>query len=108
MDEATRQITLPITGMTCANCVATIERNLKRLDGVTQAAVNLASERATVEFDPARLDTQGILARVRRAGYDVALGDADWPLRRLADERCIRASRHSREHLPCPHRYSSA
>ena len=52
---ATRQITLPITGMTCANCAATIERNLKKLPGLASAAVNLASERASVEYDPQAL-----------------------------------------------------
>jgi len=36
----TKQLTLPITGMTCANCVATVERNLKKLDGVENAVVN--------------------------------------------------------------------
>ena len=51
----TKQLTLPITGMTCANCVATVERNLKKLDGVNTAVVNLSSERATVEFDSAKL-----------------------------------------------------
>ena len=49
----TKQFILPITGMTCANCVATIERNLKKLDGVQEANVNLSSERATVMFDSA-------------------------------------------------------
>ena len=39
----TKQIILPIKGMTCANCVATIERNLKKLDGVEDVAVNLSS-----------------------------------------------------------------
>ena len=48
----TKQLTLPITGMYCANCVSTIERNLKKVHGVRQAAVNLASERAVVEYDP--------------------------------------------------------
>ncbi len=48
----TKQLTLPITGMTCANCVATVERGLKKQTGVQTAAVNLSSERATVTFDP--------------------------------------------------------
>jgi Cu+-exporting ATPase len=82
---ASKQITLPITGMTCANCVSTVERNLKRLDGVETASVNLASERAAVAYDPARLSPDDLIARVRRAGYDVALGEARLPLRRLAD-----------------------
>ena len=55
MAESTRTVTLPITGMTCANCVGTIERGLRKLDGVEVANVNLASERASVEFDPTRL-----------------------------------------------------
>jgi len=85
MAEASRTVTLPITGMTCANCVATIERNLKKLDGVQVANVNLASERASVEFDPARLSAPALVERIRRAGYDVALGEANLGLVRLGD-----------------------
>ncbi|HSB90335.1 MAG TPA: heavy metal translocating P-type ATPase [Anaerolineales bacterium] len=90
MPETTRQLTLPITGMTCANCVATIERNLRKLDGVESAVVSLASERASVEFDPARVDQEKLIARVRRAGYDVALGEAAIPLTRIADDNDAR------------------
>ena len=49
MPEETR-VTLPITGMTCANCVGRVERALKKLSGVLDASVNLATERATVEY----------------------------------------------------------
>ena len=83
--EAKKSLTLPITGMTCANCVAAVERNLKKLDGVKSANVNLASERANVEFDPAQVDQNDIIARIRRAGYDIALGEADFVLKRLSD-----------------------
>jgi Cu+-exporting ATPase len=41
---ADKTLTLPVTGMTCANCVATVERNVRKLDGVQQANVNFASE----------------------------------------------------------------
>src|SRR5512134_1153803 len=82
----TKQLTLPITGMTCANCVATVERNLKKLDGVNSAVVNLSSERATVEFDTARLGLADMIARVNRAGYGVATGEADLIIKRLADD----------------------
>jgi Cu+-exporting ATPase len=82
---STEQITLPITGMTCANCVATIERSLKRLPGVESAEVNLASERAAVVYDPARLGPDAMVERIRRAGYDVASGEASIALRRLSD-----------------------
>jgi Cu+-exporting ATPase len=80
-----KQIVLPITGMTCANCVATIERNLKKLDGVSTAVVNLSSERATVEFDPSKLVLDDILTRVARAGYGVAQGEADIIIKQLGD-----------------------
>ena len=86
----TKQLTLPVTGMTCANCVATVERNLKRLDGVGSAVVNLSSERATVEFDPLKLDLSVIIARVERAGYGIATGEADLIITRLADDNDAR------------------
>ena len=86
----TKQLTLPITGMTCANCVATVERNLKKLDGVNTAVVNLSSERATVEFDSAKLALGDVIARVQRAGYSVATGEADLVIKRLADDNDAR------------------
>ncbi|WKZ49390.1 MAG: heavy metal translocating P-type ATPase [Anaerolineales bacterium] len=86
----TKQLTLPITGMTCANCVATVERNLKKLDGVNSAVVNLSSERATVDFDSAKLGLTDMIARVQRAGYGVATGEAELVIKRLADDNDAR------------------
>jgi len=85
-----KQVTLPITGMTCANCVATIERNLKKVDGVQVALVNLSSERATVEFDPQRTGLDVLVGRVERAGYGVATGEADLLIRRMSDDNDAR------------------
>jgi len=76
--------------MTCANCVATVERNLKRVNGVTNAVVNLSSERATVEFDPTLVFLPDIIGRVERAGYGVAAGEADLIIKRLADDNDAR------------------
>ena len=81
----TKQVVLPITGMTCANCVATIERNVKKLDGVTSANVNLSSEHATLEYNPEKLDLEAIIARVRKAGYDIAMGETTFLIKRLSD-----------------------
>ncbi len=86
----TKSLTLPITGMTCANCVAAVERNLKKLDGVQTASVNLSSERASVEFDTSLLTLPDIIARVERAGYGVATGEADLVIKRLADDNDAR------------------
>lgn len=87
---ASRQLILPITGMTCANCVATIERNLKKIDGVESAVVNLSSERATVVFDPEKAGLAALIGRVERAGYGVAAGEAGLPVRRLSDDNDAR------------------
>jgi len=88
--EKKRQLTLPITGMTCANCVATVERNLKRLNGVEAAAVNLSSERAMVEFDASQLGLEDLITRVEKAGYGVATGVADLAIKRLVDDNDAR------------------
>lgn len=83
--EKTKQIILPIKGMTCANCVATVERNLKKVDGVSNSAVNLSSERATVAYDPGQTGIFDLVERIRRAGYDVAEGQAEFLIKDLQD-----------------------
>ncbi len=85
-----KQVTLPVTGMTCANCVATVERNLKKVDGVQSAMVNLSSERATVEYDPDLAGIGDLIARIQRAGYDIASGEADILVRRMSDDNDAR------------------
>ena len=87
---STKQVILPVTGMTCANCVATIERNLMKVDGVQFASVNLSSERATVEFDPAVSGLDDLMNRIERAGYGVASGEADLIIQRLSDDNDAR------------------
>jgi Cu+-exporting ATPase len=76
--------------MTCANCVSTVERNLKKVQGVQQAAVNLSSERATVEYDPSLAGLGDLINRVQRAGYGVATGEADLLVRRMSDDNDAR------------------
>jgi Cu+-exporting ATPase len=85
-----KQVILPITGMTCANCVATVERNLKKEKGVKIANVNLSSERATVEYDPAISPLSTLIARVNKAGYGVATGEADLLVKRMSDDNDAR------------------
>jgi Cu+-exporting ATPase len=67
---ASERIDLPITGMTCASCANRIEKSLKKAEGVSDATVNLATERATVHFDPAVTGLDGIVGTIRNAGYD--------------------------------------
>ena len=62
-------VSFPVEGMTCASCVNRITRFLNKVDGVEEANVNLASESATVRFDPSRVDVAGLVAAVDAAGY---------------------------------------
>src|SRR5512136_1355543 len=86
----TKQVILPITGMTCANCVATVERNLKKDKGVVNASVNLSSERATVEYNPEISGLSNLIERVTKAGYGVATGEADLLIKRMSDDNDAR------------------
>src|SRR3954471_19737014 len=61
--------TLDIGGMTCASCVGRVEKALNRVDGVAGAEVNLATEVATVRFDPAQVELAQLTPAVTKAGY---------------------------------------
>jgi Cu+-exporting ATPase len=76
--------------MTCANCVAAVERNIKKVQGVQVAYVNLSSERATIEFDPSLARMDDFLSRIHRAGYGIATGEADLLIQRMSDDNDAR------------------
>jgi len=86
---AEKQVTLPITGMHCANCSSTIERNLSKLDGVAEANVNYATERATVIYDPSVLGEDAIIGKIRDAGYDVATAKVELPITGMTCANCV-------------------
>jgi Cu+-exporting ATPase len=69
------RVDLEIDGMTCASCAARIEKQLNRLEGV-EASVNYATEKASVRFDPARVQLEDLIAAVESAGYGAALPQA--------------------------------
>jgi Cu+-exporting ATPase len=65
------RIDLPIVGMTCASCVARVEKGLAKVPGVTAATVNLATERATVYVEPGTADREDLVRAVVDTGYEV-------------------------------------
>jgi len=78
MKPKSQKVELLIVGMTCANCALTIERSLKKkVPGLISANVNLATERASVEFDPKLADLKVIADVVEWAGYKAVLPDDD-------------------------------
>jgi Cu+-exporting ATPase len=71
--------TIPVKGMHCAGCVATIERALRSVPGVVEAQVNLATEQATVAYVPTSVEASALRQAITRAGYEPLelLADAD-------------------------------
>ena len=89
-----KQLTLPVIGMTCANCVKTVERNSKKVDGVTDAVVNFASERVLISYDTAIKDaksvTTDVIARVQKAGFDIPTATIELPLLGMTCANCAK------------------
>ena len=73
-----RHVDLALTGMSCANCAATIERVLnKKVNGVVSASVNFASERASVDFLPDAVTIEEMVAAIEKAGFGAITPDDD-------------------------------
>jgi Cu+-exporting ATPase len=83
-----KQITMPVLGMTCANCVATVERNTKKVEGVSEAVVNFSTEKVTVTFDPAQATPQAIMDRIAKAGYEVPAATLELPITGMTCANC--------------------
>ena len=73
----TKHIELGVGGMTCANCVGRVERVVKKLNGVMSASVNLATERAAIDFLPEIVSSRDISAAITKAGYEPRIDEGD-------------------------------
>ncbi len=87
---ATEELNIPITGMTCAACVRNVERALTKTEGVEQANVNIATERASISFDPGLTNVPALVNSVRQSGYDVATAKAELPITGMTCAACER------------------
>ncbi len=74
-----KKITIAITGMTCANCSNTIERNLKKLKGMAQVNVNFAAEKASCQFDSTILKQTDIIKKIESVGFGVVSDKTEKP-----------------------------
>jgi len=102
--QAGRRVVFPVDGMTCASCSARIEKVVGRIAGVESVAVNLATEKADVTYDPARVRLSEIKRAITAAGYTPREVDAADTVDQDAErkERAIRALRRPRPaRLPC-------
>jgi Cu+-exporting ATPase len=87
--KKSQKANIHITGMTCTTCAATIEKALAETEGVGQARVNFASEKASIEYDPERVDLTKIKDAVSGAGYGVALQKSIFPVRGMTCASCV-------------------
>ena len=82
------RVTVPITGMTCANCAMNIERNVTKIEGVDNTSVNFASEHASIQFDPKQTSLQDILSKIQGIGFSVPRADIDFPVTGMTCANC--------------------
>lgn len=83
-----KNITIPVSGMTCANCAMNIERTLKKLPGIREAAVNFASEQAGVTFDDTAVSVPDIVGAIHKAGFEAQTFTAEFPVTGMTCANC--------------------
>ena len=87
--NASTTLELGIGGMTCAACVKRVERGLQKLEGVTQASVNLATERATIAYDPKQLSVAAIFEQVKEIGYEPRVANLELGITGMTCAACV-------------------
>ena len=88
-DKEIIKINLPVEGMTCAACVGHVENALQSVPGMLEASVNLGTEKASVEFDPAEALFQAIEEAVSGAGYKLGRQSASLNIGGMTCAACV-------------------
>ncbi|MFC1969483.1 heavy metal translocating P-type ATPase [Chloroflexota bacterium] len=84
-----KKATIPVTGMTCATCAITIEKGLADTPGVEQASVNFASEKASIEYDPDKVDLAKLKDTISELGYGTATKKSIFPVGGMTCASCV-------------------
>jgi Cu+-exporting ATPase len=87
--QKTKRVHMPITGMTCSTCAGTIEKGLARIPGVKEARVNFASEKATIEYDPAKVKPSTFKSVISELGYGIATRKSIFPVTGMTCASCV-------------------
>ncbi|WP_449257580.1 heavy-metal-associated domain-containing protein [Deinococcus taklimakanensis] len=85
----TKTLDIDVGGMTCAACVGRVERGLKKVEGVQDASVNLATERASVTFDPAVTSPAALIRQVVDTGYEARTATLDFAVQGMTCAACV-------------------
>jgi Cu+-exporting ATPase len=88
--EGLKKAELSITGMSCASCVAKIEKGLSKMSGIVDAKVNFATEKATIIFDPSRIHMGDFVATIRDLGYEAGMEKATLPIHGMSCASCVK------------------
>jgi len=84
-----KKVDLPITGMTCTTCAATIEKGLSETPGVEDSQVSFAAEKASIKYDPDRVNLARIKHTVSELGYGVATRKSIFPVSGMTCASCV-------------------
>ena len=95
-----REIVLPVEGMTCASCVSHVQRALQGVKGVSEAVVNLATEQATVRYDPGLVRVDALSGAVHDAGYEVTAKTQTLPIGGMTCASCVAHVERALSELP--------
>lgn len=87
-DAALKEVHLPISGMTCAACSSRIEKGLNKLDGVQEASVNLALEKAAIKYNPEVTSVAAFEEKIEDLGYAVVTEKAEFELLGMTCAAC--------------------
>ena len=88
MSAKEEKYSLPVTGMSCANCAMNIEKTLNKMEGVDEAHVNFASESADVSFDPETTDIKAISDAIEKIGFSVAASSVELAVTGMSCANC--------------------
>ena len=98
--EKTTKASIPITGMTCTNCAATIEKGLAETPGVEHANVNFTSEKASIAYDPDKVSLEKIKDTISELGYGVATKKSIYPVGGMTCVSCVAHVEEALRRLP--------
>jgi Cu+-exporting ATPase len=89
-EQELKKTALPIIGMSCASCVAKIEKALLNMPGVVDAKVNFATEKATITFDPSRVAMGDFVATIKDLGYEARVETAIFAVQGMSCASCVK------------------
>src|ERR687897_876318 len=98
--ERLARITIPVIGMTCASCVRRVEQTLSKMEGVAEASVNFAAEKASVTYEPAATNPDDLIGAVRDAGYGADVREMTFSVTGMTCASCVGRVERALEKVP--------